>query len=202
ELFSIQLDQEIGVEFSSGDPHLSGKFPLVITGKKNKIIYKPRSNYNDLLFGECVALFNKNNFNKQLAQIKLLNRKTYSWSEFVVSDPCQSEEEVQDFYYKMGAIIAILFYLNASDIHLENLIASGGSPMLIDLECLFNNLDRMEALSVNDKIHEFLTNSVLNSGIVPMYNEFFKDDISALGSHENLFQRFSVPQLIVSEDDL
>ncbi|EMF0476318.1 DUF4135 domain-containing protein, partial [Enterococcus hirae] len=41
ELFSIQLDQEIGVEFSSGDPHLSGKFPLVITGKKNKIIYKP-----------------------------------------------------------------------------------------------------------------------------------------------------------------
>ncbi|RXA83557.1 hypothetical protein EQ868_14530, partial [Enterococcus hirae] len=60
----------------------------------------------------------------------------------------------------------------------------------------------MEALSVNDKIHEFLTNSVLNSGIVPMYNEFFKDDISALGSHENLFQRFSVPQLIVSEDDL
>ncbi|EMF0201790.1 type 2 lantipeptide synthetase LanM [Enterococcus hirae] len=202
ELFSIQLDQEIGVEFSLGDPHLSGKFPLVITGKKNKIIYKPRSNYNDLLFGECVALFNKNNFNKQLAQIKLLNRKTYSWSEFIVSDPCQSEEEVQDFYYKMGAIIAILFYLNASDIHLENLIASGGSPMLIDLECLFNNLDRMEALSVNDKIHEILTNSVLNSGIVPMYNEFFKDDISALGSHENLFQRFSVPQLIVSEDDL
>ncbi|UTW61501.1 type 2 lantipeptide synthetase LanM [bacterium SCSIO 12741] len=103
----------------------------------------------------------------------MLNQKNYQWVEFVKNTPCQSEGEVADYYQRAGGLLTLLYFLQGTDIHLENIIACGGHPMIIDTECLFNHT-------------EFGLYSVLNSGLVPMMVYFGTGkkpaDGSALGA--------------------
>lgn len=203
-LFGFVLNENIYISFSTGDPHLSGKFPIILYSAETKIVYKPRSSHNDFLFNECVNLLRScsdiNNFN--FTPQKIINQKNYSWSEFIAPTECKSNKELETFYYSIGCLIPLLYFLDTSDIHLENLIAKGSSPSLIDLECLFNNLDVTLENSDNHKITKILSNSILNIGILPMFNDFFKDDISALGGHHNIFKNYKIPQLFQTIDTL
>lgn len=199
--FKLDTKQKLTIHFSSGDPHLSGKFPLIFMIGRTKILYKPRDSHNDSLFSECVQLLNVISSNP-LQTVSLLNKDTYSWSEFIENSDCISKEDIKSFYHRMGSNVALLYFLNASDIHLENLIAKESMPMLVDLECLFTNLTSDEGKTATEKINHKLAQTVLNTGVLPMYNDFFKDDISALGGHAKLFQKFHVPKLVVTEDTL
>ena len=44
------------------------------------------------------------------------------------------------FYRRQGALLALLYALEATDFHAENLIASGEFPVLIDLETFSSDL--------------------------------------------------------------
>jgi type 2 lantibiotic biosynthesis protein LanM len=67
-----------------------------------------------------------------------LSRASYGWMEFVPQLPCQSVAEVQTYYQRAGALLCLLYALESVDCHLENLIAHGSHPVLIDLETLFH----------------------------------------------------------------
>lgn len=59
--------------------------------------------------------------------------------EFIQYKECNSIEEVRNFYIRQGEYLAILYLLNATDFHYENIVASGEFPYLVDLESLFHN---------------------------------------------------------------
>src|SRR5262249_41440723 len=68
----------------------------------------------------------------------VIDRGEYGWSEFVSSRPCDTLAQVRRFYQRQGGYLALLYFLEATDFHLENLIASGEDPILVDLEALFH----------------------------------------------------------------
>ena len=70
--------------------------------------------------------------------LKILDCGTYGWVEFVEFRECQSVDEVQRFYERQGAYLALLYVLEATDVHFDNSIACGEHPFLVDLETLFH----------------------------------------------------------------
>ena len=58
--------------------------------------------------------------------------------EFVAASGCTEAEAIQRFYERQGAYLALLYALEATDFHLENLIAAGEYPVWVDLESLFH----------------------------------------------------------------
>ncbi|HZR40603.1 MAG TPA: type 2 lanthipeptide synthetase LanM family protein [Ktedonobacteraceae bacterium] len=153
-----------------GDQHKSGRSTLKLRFASGKqLIYKPRSMQVDSHFQELLAWLNAHGDHPPFRITKILNRGTYGWSEFIEAGNCQSQEEVQRFYERQGAYLALLYALNAVDFHYENLIAAGEDPVLIDLESLFHpdlrfgNGDQPNAL-----LFEKMDSSVLRVGLLPV----------------------------------
>jgi lantibiotic modifying enzyme len=125
---------------SVGDLHSACKCTLKITFTdiKNKFlqfIYKPIDYEIDSAYqGLCRYL-------ESILGIHLFSRKTlyfydHCWIEYISPTKCQNKKEVEKFYNNLGALFIVTHFLNAHDIHFENIIASGMNPYLIDTECL------------------------------------------------------------------
>ncbi|MEM7356134.1 MAG: type 2 lanthipeptide synthetase LanM family protein, partial [Acidobacteriota bacterium] len=91
----------------------------------------------------------------------------HGWVERVQKFPCKTAEEIDRFYQRQGALVTLLYVLNASDIHYENILASGEHPVLVDLETLF--LPRITDRPSGSELTflEAMKRSVLAPGILP-----------------------------------
>jgi type 2 lantibiotic biosynthesis protein LanM len=111
---------------------------------------------------------------------------------------CATREEVQRFYERQGGYLALLYALEATDFHFENLIASGEHPVLVDLEALFHpHLEGNEAKEAEQLAGQVINNSVLRTGLLPQRvwaaNPSEGIDISGLGGKEGQLTPFPVP---------
>jgi type 2 lantibiotic biosynthesis protein LanM len=68
----------------------------------------------------------------------VLDRGTHGWMQLVEPAPCRSRDELDRFYRRHGAWLALGYVLSATDLHFENVLAAGEHPVPIDLETLFH----------------------------------------------------------------
>jgi type 2 lantibiotic biosynthesis protein LanM len=166
------VDPGMLVEAKSGmgDHHKSGRSTIVLRFASGlQLVYKPRSVAVDQHFQDLLTWLNQHGQSLHLKTIKIIRKETYGWSEFVQAEGCQSREEVKRFYERQGAYLALLYVLNATDLHYENLIAAGEMPVLIDLESLFHpHLPVPHSDLPNTGIWEQMSSSVLRIGLLPM----------------------------------
>lgn len=154
---------------SLSDSHRGAKGVYNITLDNDvKILYKPHClitevNYqllvNKVMMGsgypmECYGIVSKD---------------TYGWCEFVDYKSCNNIQELHHYYKRMGIIICVNYILRTNDLHYENIIAHGEFPVIVDLETIMTNVHVRQENSATEKIQEILTDSVLNSGILPHY---------------------------------
>jgi type 2 lantibiotic biosynthesis protein LanM len=129
----------VQVDAGRGDRHRRGRSVLLLRFSSGlQLMYKPKPMAVDVHFQELLSWLNDRGVEPPLRPLKILDRGRYGWSEFVAPSSCTSEDEVSRFYRRQGAYLALLYALNATDLHNENLIASGEHPMLVDLEALFH----------------------------------------------------------------
>ena len=118
--------------------------------------------------------------------LKLVDRGSYGWSEFVSAASCRTEEEVARFYERQGAYLALLYALDAVDFHFENVIAVGEHPLLVDLEALFHPRIDLDLSELPGR--RGLDHTVLGIGLLPIRrwnnDESEGIDISGLGGRE------------------
>jgi lantibiotic modifying enzyme len=110
----------------------------------------------------------------------------HGWCEFIAPRSCGTVAEVERFYWRQGGYLAILYALEASDFHSENLIARGEDPMLVDLEALFHPRTlEFEKLSAQDPTRTAWLNSVCRVGLLPQRENGTEEheghDVSGLG---------------------
>jgi type 2 lantibiotic biosynthesis protein LanM len=169
QTFTPDLGELVEVEAGKGDTHRRGRSVLLLrfsSGKK--LLYKPKPLAVDVHFQELLGWLNERGAHPPLRPLKLLNRGTYGWSEFVRTSPCSSEEEVRRFYQRQGGYLAVLYALDATDLHNENLIAAGEHPMLVDLEALFHPyVQGKESIPYELAAAEGLDESVWQVGLLP-----------------------------------
>lgn len=134
-------DKEIGLltelKGGAGDSHRGGRTVMVVKFSSDfQVVYKPRSLAIDVHFQELLTWLNERGDHPPFYILKTLDREHYGWVEFVGHKTCVSTDAVQRFYERQGGYLALLYVLQSSDFHLENLIAAGEQPVLIDLETL------------------------------------------------------------------
>jgi type 2 lantibiotic biosynthesis protein LanM len=154
----------------AGDVHRRGQTVKILKFSNGfKLVYKPHSLSVDVHFGELLEWLNGSGLPLSFRTLKVIDRRQYGWVEFVEPLECSEEDEIRRFYQRQGSLLALLYALEATDFHLENLIASGEHPFLIDLESLFhprvkNSAAGPEALALAT---DTINNSVLRIGLLP-----------------------------------
>jgi len=177
------------VEGGAGDSHRGGRSVLIATFSSGfRVVYKPRSLAVDIRFQELLKWLNEHGAQPPLATMKVLDKDAYGWMEFVAGKSCDSIAEVKQFYRRQGSYLALLYALEATDFHFENLIAAGEYPFLIDLEALFQPRVEGEDIKQTDLLLASNTaaHSVLRVGLLPQRilskADYDGIDMSGLGS--------------------
>jgi len=198
-------DQDPGkleeVSSGLGDSHRRGRSVLLARfSSGTKVVYKPRSLALDVHFQELLSWLNACGQEPPLRTIRSVDRGDYGWVEFVEARGCSTPEEVRRFFQRQGAYLALLYALDATDFHSENLVAQGEHPVLLDLEALFHaRLQRSAASSAAQRAAlEAVEDSVLRAGLLPQRiwgtAEAEGVDISGLGSSPGQMTPFEVPR--------
>ncbi len=175
---------------NAGDIHRGGRSVMLVKFSSGfQLIYKPRSLAVDVHFQQLLTWLNQRGDRLFFRTIKVLDRNNYGWLEFVKTQGCTSKEEVQRFYERQGGYLALLYALQATDFHAENLIAVGEHPVLIDLEALFHPaVGELDTAKANLLASDKMAYSVVGIGLLPQ--RIGKDDqsdgidLSGLGSKE------------------
>ena len=178
----------VGVQGGAGDTHRNGRSVTILSFATGaRIVYKPRSLAVEEHFQQLLGWLDDRGAEPAFRPPTILNRADHGWSEFIAAAPCANADEVVRFYRRQGGYLAILYALEASDFHCENLIACGEHPALVDLDALFHpRPENVTSGSAEEIAGATLGESVLGVGLLPVRLWANEDDsgvdMSGMGS--------------------
>jgi len=171
-----------------------------------KIVYKPKDLGLAWAFQNMVQWFNRTSNTEHLKAAKIYDREGYGWVEYIEHLEVKARAEINEFYYNCGVLLSLLYCLDASDCHYENVIVNGTFPVLIDLESLFHNYAPQEVRKGPNKDVgiEKIANSVIRTGFLPSWVMRGQDayDVSPLGNTEEQEFEGDYKKLELSGDGL
>jgi type 2 lantibiotic biosynthesis protein LanM len=173
------------IDTSLGDGHSGESTALVTLSDGTKLIYKPRNidtatSYN--LFIDWVNHKLKTN----LKTLKSVSCGSYGWLEFVTYKPVNSSDELQEYYYQTGMLLAVTLLLGSKDCHYENVIASGKNPVIIDHETIIQPLLSSQSIRTWDEQHKVPPFSVLESMLIANRNTGVPLECAGFGIKGNI----------------
>lgn len=179
---SFQNIQEL--DWQAGDTHNFGRRTVrVLLDNDVTIYYKPHSIHKNVLYQQAFRNLS-DAYQLSVPEYRALERDGYGWEAEIRHCPCNTVEEVQRYYLRMGLHLFLSYALSASDLHGENIIACGEYPVIIDYEAF-------PGYAMIDSGRD----SVLCTGILPM-PIWGKEDaaiINALNSGEKIYTPFRMP---------
>ncbi|MCP3801898.1 type 2 lanthipeptide synthetase LanM family protein [Allokutzneria sp. A3M-2-11 16] len=187
------------VDSGAGDVHRRGRSVAMLGFEHGaRLVYKPRSLAIDVHFQQLLAWCNDRGAAHPFRVLTVVDKKNYGWVEFVPSRPCGSRDQVERFFHRQGAFLAILHCLCATDFHYENIIADGEHPVLVDIEALFHPTG--ELLSGTTEPRDSRA-SVLATGLLPQRRHDETGDFSGLSSGEGRRSTGAVPTVEAAGTD-
>ncbi|MDH6110517.1 type 2 lantibiotic biosynthesis protein LanM [Kitasatospora sp. MAP12-15] len=172
------------VDPGAGDSHQRGRAVALLGFESGaRLVYKPRPLDVHQHFNDTVRWLNARLPELGLRTLAVLERPGYGWVEFVTAGPCGQLAEVDRFYHRLGALLALLHTLGGTDIHFENLVACADQPVLVDLETLFHPALALPGRLVGDPALRALDSSVYRISLLPhlLIGDRGSWDVSALG---------------------
>ena len=163
-----------GLKTGLSDRHAGGRTVAELSlATGDRIIYKPRSVRPEIAFNRLLDWLNDRGLPLRVQTVRALDRGAYGWMEVVSHQPSENEAGVDRFYVRAGILLAVLHVLAVTDVHCENLIASGEHPVIVDLETLLTESPRQRG-------------SVLDTGFLPRPPRAKESalDASALGAED------------------
>ncbi|MEM8933399.1 MAG: type 2 lanthipeptide synthetase LanM family protein, partial [Acidobacteriota bacterium] len=136
-LDGVDPGEPVAVESTGGDPHRGGRTVLRVRFASGAVLaYKPRSLAPEVAFSTILDALADDLGRDVPTAAAVLDRGDHGWVEWVEAAPCPTVTAVERFYRRQGVLLAVLHVLGTTDLHHENLIAVGASPILVDLETL------------------------------------------------------------------
>ena len=182
-----------------GDRHRGGRAVLRARFASGcEVVYKPRSLAVDVHFQQLLTWLNDRGALPAFRTLAIVDRPDHGWVELLQRSGCTSTAEVERFYERHGGYLAVLYALEATDFHHENVIASGEHPVLLDLEGLFHPRIGAAAGGSAPPGSEALAQSVMRVGLLPERFWSAEDhdgiDISGIGAMGGQLSADLVPQ--------
>nr|WP_238355165.1 type 2 lanthipeptide synthetase LanM family protein [Kribbella sandramycini] len=182
-LFDGRDPGELTAVDPGGDPHRGGRCTAILTfADGRQVVYKPRPLDLHGHFNGFVGWLNGKT-GLDLRTVQLLLRREYGWMEHITAEPCADLSAVRRFYHRQGALLALLYVLDGTDVHFENLIAVGEQPVLVDVETLFHPTHLPPGSLSRDPAYRTLMSSVYRTALLPLLvaGEHGVADMSGLG---------------------
>lgn len=171
------------------DPHQHGRSAIKLRFTSGlELFYKPRPVRMEKSFNDFLSWLNTKGANPAFKVVKVLDQIEYGWMELVPHLPCADTSAVERYYKRLGMLLCVLYALEATDCHYENVIACGEYPVLVDAETLLNPrvIDFFAATRPYDPALQaqldLLENTVLRTAFMPFKFEQQSDsyDFGAL----------------------
>lgn len=137
------LDGELGavtdLQCNSSDFHFHGCCTVTVSTEHGRFVYKPHDCRCDVAFGRIVERW----FSDITRAPRCLARDGYGFCEFIDTKPAQNLEETDRFFENMGSLCALFHAIGSTDLHVENFLAEGRYPILVDLETVLTPVARV-----------------------------------------------------------
>jgi type 2 lantibiotic biosynthesis protein LanM len=126
------------IESTSGDSHNgASRVTFVRFSNGRTVVYKPRNVHGELNFQRYLAYLESKDDRLGFHKLKVIACDGYGWVEFAEPSDVNLKTELNQYYFRLGALIAALDAISGTDIHFENVVAAGSHPVVIDLETIF-----------------------------------------------------------------
>jgi type 2 lantibiotic biosynthesis protein LanM len=159
------------LSFGAGDSHHRGTTVAIVRGEGWHVVYKPRSLAIDsALRGFVAELADDHGSALNVRVPEVMDCGDYGWVEFVAHRFAAGNEELLSFYRGIGHLLALMRLLSGSDLHAENVIAHGGTPVVVDCETLFTPKIPPSPSGYGgaaDRAGELIARTVLSVGVLP-----------------------------------
>jgi type 2 lantibiotic biosynthesis protein LanM len=170
-LFGNEPGELQELKFGAGDSHRGGQTVAVLRSEAGQMVYKPRSLAVDIALRGFIAELAEDHRGPFVIRVpEALGFDDHGWVEFIPHRYAEGAEELRDFYRGIGHWLAIMRLLGGSDLHAENLIAHGRSPVIVDCETLFTPKippSPSEYGRALDRAAELIAGTVLAVGLLP-----------------------------------
>lgn len=176
----------VRLDLGRGDPHQGNRSVAIVHFADGTAVYKPRPLDQHALLDEAVGWLNAKVAGLGLRTPRSVRGEGYGWLEFIEHRWCESITEADRFYRRQGALLALLYAVDGTDVHFENLIACGDQPVLVDAETLLHSGLPFATTNGADPAAEALQASVHRTGLLPhmVIGDNGALDVSALGRTE------------------
>ena len=175
------------IEGELSDRHNGGRSVLIVRFEGGaRIAYKPKDLRLDVAWHSLIERLNRAGAPLELRAVRTIARDGYGWTEFIDHIGCADENGCERFFRRAGAWLALLHVFAATDMHQENMIASGEHPVPIDLETILQ--PSAEEHKANDPegaafdaAMAIVGNSVMTVGLLPAYGRSVDNNVFAMG---------------------
>src|SRR5579884_157328 len=183
------LGPVVAIQPSLSDPHRGQRSVLALRFASGRaLVYKPKDLGGEAAYNRLLAWLNARGAPLPLRTLAVVNRGTHGWVEFAEQRPCRSPDEARRYYQRAGMLLALVWVLEGTDCHYENVVASGEQPLLVDAETLLHPRAAEEPsyrTQAEVLASDWLARSVLRTGLLPAW-ELGPDgrvayDVSGLG---------------------
>lgn len=157
------------------DPHNCGHSVRILEFEDGaRVVYKPKDLRVDVALHALIDRLNNAEPPIELRAVCALSRADYGWSEFIDHAACTDVQDFERYFRRAGAWLALFYCFAASDMHQENIIASGGHPVPIDVETILE----AEVEEPDDEVPEneasraamrIIANSAMMAALLPSY---------------------------------
>ncbi|MDJ0383651.1 type 2 lanthipeptide synthetase LanM family protein [Streptomyces sp. G-G2] len=174
----------VRIDLGRGDVHQGNRaVALLRFADGSTVVHKPRPLDQHALLDQAVGWTNAKVPGLGLRTPRSVRRPGYGWLEFIAHGWCASVTELDRFYRRQGALLALLYAVDGVDMHYENVIACGDQPVLVDAETLLHSGLPAAVTCGTDPAAAALSASVHRTCLLPslLIGENGAMDISALG---------------------
>ncbi len=172
------------IDTSLANPHHGKRIVLALTFTSGTIVvYKPKDLGLYLAFDRLLDWCNQQQISLPFKLCRILSRQGYGWVEYILQEPCTTEGEIGNFYYRSGMLLSLLYVLGAKDCRAENIVACGQYPVLINADILMQPEINLPG---GDRPSIWFKDSVASMGFLPQWsgnvNAKSSQDSSVLGN--------------------
>ncbi|KFF96716.1 hypothetical protein IQ62_34530 [Streptomyces scabiei] len=161
-------DQLVSFGLSEGDTHHHGRTVSVLAFRSGKrLVYKPRDVSCEAAYVTIASELNAR-LGTGLVTATVLERDRYGYVEYIdVEDVSDISAE---FLYASGELAAVLYLLNARDMHFENILPTRRGPLPIDLETILHpeQVHTGPIPEATGNAYATIAQSVYGIGILPL----------------------------------
>ncbi len=123
------------LDLNLSEPHCGGQtvwFMEFTSGLR--LGYKPRSLALDVAYLQFLKWLNQAQPELSLKAAPVLDCQDYGWVLWMEKTDCQNMDQVAQYFQRLGAHLAVFYFLGGTDFHEDNFIPNGSQPIPVDLE--------------------------------------------------------------------